>query len=272
MVEVIKASGEKEAFSEKKVLMSIRRAGVPEPLQNEALLHVKEKIYENIPTSEIYHHITEFLEKSPEPFTRAKYSLKNAIMALGPTGFPFEDFVAKILEAMGYTTETRVILQGKCISHEIDVIAVKENEKIMIEAKFHNLPGTKTDSHVAMYTKARFDDVKERHKFTGAWVITNTKATIDAFIFGDCVGLKVIGWSLPEGESLRDIVEKKGLLPITALTSLTHEQHKKLLENHIVLCKELSNTPDALFLLGLSPEKRKQVLEEATLIGNKEQT
>lgn len=269
MVEVIKANGEKEAFSEEKVLTSIKRAGVPQPLQQQALLHVKNKIYENIPTSEIYHHIAEFLEKSPQPYIRAKYSLKNAIMSLGPTGFPFEDYVAKLLQAKGYTTQTRVILQGKCISHEVDVIAEKSNEKIMVEAKFHNLPGTKTDSHVALYTKARFDDVKEKYGFTKAWVITNTKATIDAFVYGDCVGLRVIGWSLPEGESLRDIVEKEGLLPITALTSLTHDQHKKLLENHIVLCKELQSKPDALFLLGLSPEERKQTIDEISLLYGK---
>ncbi len=270
MVEIIKANGDKEPFSEEKLITSIKRAGIPTPLQQQVLAHVKEKIYENIPSSEIYHHIIEFLEKSPEPYARSRYSLKNAIMALGPTGFPFEDFVARILQAKGYTTQTRVILQGKCISHEIDVIAEKKFsdgiERIMVEAKFHNLPGTKTDSHVVLYTKARFDDVKEKYGFTKAWVITNTKATIDAFSYGDCVGLKVIGWSLPEGESLRDLVEKEKLTPITALTSLYHEQQQKLLENHIVLCKDLYNNSDALYLLGLSAEKRKQVLAEAELV------
>ena len=73
MVTIIKASGQKEPFSEIKVRNSIRRAGIPQEIQEEALRHIKTKIYENIPTSEIYKHIIEFLEVSPQPFNKTKY-------------------------------------------------------------------------------------------------------------------------------------------------------------------------------------------------------
>src|SRR3989344_6528129 len=137
MVNVIKATGEKEPFSDNKIISSIKRAGIPENLWDMVLSHVKEKLYENIPTSEVYKHITEFLEKQPKKF-KDKYGLKQAIMDLGPTGYPFEDYVAEILKIKGYKTTLRQILQGKCVSHEIDVIASKANtEKLMIEAKFH---------------------------------------------------------------------------------------------------------------------------------------
>src|ERR1035437_1756824 len=125
MVNVIKATGEKEPFSEDKVKISIQRAGIPKELQAQVVLHVKSKLYENIPTSEIYHHITEFLGKSA-PYGKAKYSLKQAIMDLGPTGYPFEDYISEILKQDGYTTKTRSLLSGKCVIHEIDVIAKKE--------------------------------------------------------------------------------------------------------------------------------------------------
>ena len=49
-------------------------------------------------------------------------------MKLGPTGYPFEDFIAKLLQADGYETKVRQILKGECITHEIDVIAEKNNK------------------------------------------------------------------------------------------------------------------------------------------------
>jgi len=115
-------------------------------------------------------------------------------MELGPTGYPFEDFVTEILKAKGYVTQTRSILLGKCVSHEIDVIAQKNAEKIMVEAKYHNAPGIHTDVHVSLYTKARFDDLKEKYQFSQPWLFTNTKITPDALAYALCVNM-----ALPAG-------------------------------------------------------------------------
>src|SRR5664279_1454910 len=122
---VIKANGKKEPFNDQKVINSIRRARIPHAIQSDVLLHVKSKLYDGISTAEIYEHILEFLDNSAHPYSRSRYSLKEAIMMLGPTGYPFEDFVAKILQAFGYETKVRQILNGKCVTHEIDVIAEK---------------------------------------------------------------------------------------------------------------------------------------------------
>lgn len=265
---VTKANGEREHFSEEKVRYSIHRAGIPEEIQNQVVDHISSKLYENIPTHEIYRHITEFLTDSDKPFIKAKYSLKQAIMELGPTGYPFEDFISEIFKTMGYATQVRTILLGRCISHEIDVIAQKGEERLMIEAKFHNNSGIRSDSHVALYTKARFDDIKEKHGLTKAVVVTNTKVTLDALNYSDCVGMKIISWSLPEGESLRDLIEKSGLSPITALTSLSLSQKQQLLQNHVVLCKDLYNKPTALEELGLPPDKKQLILDEARFVAN----
>ena len=162
MIHVLKANGEREPFSETKVIHSIHRAGIPESLTSRVITHIKETLYDNIPSSEIYHHIMEFLETSPQPFSQSRYSLKQSIMDLGPTGYPFEDYIAKILQTQGYTTKTRQILQGSCVTHEIDVIAEKNTvipTKIMIEAKFHNTVGMRTNVHVPLYTKSRFEDL-----------------------------------------------------------------------------------------------------------------
>src|SRR3990172_9268594 len=99
MPQVIKADGTIEQFSEEKLLSSIKRAGVPSSLHNQILEYVKKHVYDNIPTSEIYKQIGEFLEKNDEPYVKSKYSLKSALMELGPTGFPFEVYVSEILKA-----------------------------------------------------------------------------------------------------------------------------------------------------------------------------
>lgn len=156
---VTKADGTKEPFSEEKLQQSIAHAGVPHDLRQEVIKHIQGLLYDGISTREIYKHIGEFLEKSHQTFNKDRYSLKQSIMDLGPTGYPFEDYVAKLLRLEGYGTHVRTILQGKCITHEIDVIAEKNTvvpTKIMVEAKFHNTLGIKTDVHVPMYTKSRF--------------------------------------------------------------------------------------------------------------------
>jgi hypothetical protein len=264
---VIKATGEKEPFNESKVKISIQRAGIPGELETQVVEHVKSKLYENIPTSEIYHHITEFLEKSSS-YGKAKYSLKQSIMDLGPTGYPFEDFVSEILKANGYTTKTRSLLSGKCVTHEIDVVAQKQSEKIMVEAKFHNEPGIRTEVHVALYTKARFDDLKDKYNLSEGWIVTNTKVTSDALAYALCENLKIISWSYPEKDSLRDLIERFNLHPMTVLTTLSQNQKQQLLENHIVLCKEILEQPSVLDLIGIVENKKKEILEEIKAICN----
>lgn len=266
-MQVTKTNGHREDFSEKKLHQSIQRAGIPQDMHDAVVEHVKSKLFEGIPTSIIYHHIREFLGNSSLPYTRAKYSLKQAIMELGPTGYPFEDFIARIFIAQGYQAVTRSIIRGKCITHEIDVIAtLKENnttKTIIVEAKFHNKLGVHTDSHVAMYTKARFDDIKVKNHYDEVWLMTNTKATIDAVTYAACENMKVISWGYPEGQGLRELIEKYQLHPITALTTLSTMEKQQLLKDGIVLCQDLCKQQPAFDALGLPEERKFHVLKEA---------
>ncbi len=267
-MQVVKADGTLEPYSDEKVLQSIKRAGIPHELQMQVLDHVRSKLHDQMETWELYHHINEFLGKSPYPYSKSRYGLKQAIMLLGPTGYPFEDYVAKILSARGYTTDVRQILRGKCVMHEVDVVARPKDASmtIMVEAKFHNSPGARSDVHVSMYTKGRFDDLKEKYNFHEAWLVTNTKATIDAVNYAQCVGMKVISWSYPEEGSLRDLIETSGLYPITMLTNLSSNDKFRLLQNHIVLCGDIVNNPAALDTLRMPPEQRKNILDEVSFV------
>lgn len=262
MPNVLKATGQKELFSEDKLRLSIQRAGMPKNLWEDAVIHIKSKLYENIPTSEIYRHVIEFLENSPYPFGKTRYSLKQAIMDLGPTGYPFEDYISEILKMEGYSIQIRLILKGKCISHEVDIVAEKNNIRSMVECKFHNSPGIHSQIHVSLYTKARFDDVKEENNFNNAWLVTNTKVTQDALNYAICANMKVISWDYPEKGSFRDLIEKHKLYPITALTSLTQNQKQLLAENHVVLAKDVCRNPSSLDILGLPNDKKNSILSE----------
>lgn len=266
MVTVVKANGAKELFSEAKLLQSIQRAGVPIDLQDAVLTHVRGVLFENITTYEIYRHINDYLAKSQEPFAKSRYTLKEAITLLGPTGYPFEDYLAQILEERGYQVKTRQVMRGRCISHEVDIIARKDGKTTMIEAKFHNNTKARTEVHVPMYTKSRFDDVKEKYSFDEAMIVTNTKATIDAIAFAECSGMKIFSWSYPEEGSLRDVIEEFHLFPVTALMSLRQTQKIKLLQNHIVLCKKICADHALLDILRLDREQKKQVLDEITFL------
>jgi Holliday junction resolvase-like predicted endonuclease len=266
MITVLKADRTREPFSEEKVISSIKRAGIPRNIQDETLRHVRSKIYEGISTAEIYEHIIEFLEKSPEPYARSRYSLKEAIKDLGPTGYPFEDFVSKLLEAHGYRTKVRQILQGECITHEIDVVAEREGRLSSIEAKFHNSPGNKTQIHVALYTQARFLDIKDVNHIDEAWIVTNTKTTVDVNTYAACKNIRIVSWSYPEGESLREMIEKARLHPITLVTSLTEAHKRILLNNHIVLCRQIKEDHSLLDMLYLSKGEREKALSEILYI------
>lgn len=261
---VSKATGEKEPFSEEKVRSSIQRAGLTGDLEEQIVTHVRSILYPNIPTSEIYQHIIEFLNRSSYPAGSARYSLRRAIMEFGPTGYPFEKFVAAVLQNYGYSVMTNVIMQGKCVQHEVDVIAEKEGRRYMIEAKFHQRPGARSDVKVALYTYARFRDLG---MFDQPWLVTNTKVTSDAIAYARCMQMHILAWSYPKEGNLRELIEKAKLHPITALTKLSAQQKAVLLQKGLVLCKNLQNvSKQELRNLTLSEQQIATMLEEALAV------
>lgn len=270
MIQVRKASGNLEPFSEEKIFRSLEKAGVDKVLSDKVLAHVKKELYDGISTQQIYSHIFELLRKESSPIL-GRYDLKRAIMELGPTGYPFEKFVGALLKHNGYQIETGVNVLGRCVTHEIDVVAQKDNQHFMVECKFHNQSGARSDVKVALYVKARFDDVeavwkeKSGHqtKFHQAWLVTNTKLTSDAIQYGECVGMKIIGWGYPSKGSLQDLIEDSGLYPITCLSFLSRHQKEVLLGQGIVLCRDILTLDKASLLsLAFSDEQRNRLFEE----------
>lgn len=269
-IQVRKASGDLEPFSEEKIIRSLERSGVAKELRDRVLSQIKEELYDGITTQKIYSRIFELLEKEKSP-SLGRYNLKKAIMELGPEGYLFEKFVGALLKHHGYEVETGVSVFGHCVSHEIDVIAQKDNQHFMVECKFHNQSGIRSDVKIALYVKARFDDVeaawkeKPEHqtKFHQAWLVTNTKLTSDAIQYGECAGMRLIGWSYPSSGSLQDLIESSGLHPVTCLNSLSPNQKEILLSSEIILCRDLLTADQAVFSsLNLSEKQKAELLAE----------
>jgi len=235
---IVKKNGERQAYSEEKIIRSMKRVGVPEALHQEVLAHIREKLHPEISSAEIFSHIVEYLEKADKK-SSVRFNLKRALFDLGPTGFPFEKYMEKVYQSMGYKTQIDSILEGECVKHEIDILLEKDGKRIVIEAKFHNVQGNKTDVQVLLYTYARFLDIKEKNRIDGVRVVTNTKLSEDAIAYANCKGISVIAWNYPENGNLQDFVEQPNLYPITILDPLTPEERRQLLENNIVLTCDL---------------------------------
>lgn len=267
--EITKSSGVKASFSLEKLHNSLLRSGADQNSINKIVDQVSEELYDGISTREIYNRAFALLKKKKGVFA-SKYKLKKSIYELGPTGFPFERFVAALLEYSGYSTKTGVILNGHCVTHEIDVVARKNGQSTIIECKFHSLEGRNCNVKVPLYINSRYKDVraywesnnKNREALNKGWVVTNTRFTADAVQYGKCAGLELLSWDYPAGDGLKDRIDRLGLYPITVSTLLNNREKQFLLSRDVVLCRQLSQDKFYLDHLGISMTRKEKIFRE----------
>ncbi len=253
LITIVKASGQHEAFDPEKLRFSLLHSGASEEATEQVLEHLIPELKDGMSTHDLYQHAFSILATLNKKVARS-YSLRRAVMQLGPSGFPFEDFVAELLRAQGFQCVTRQTVLGGCVPHEMDVVAYNDKKLIMVEAKYHNELGTKSDLKVVLYIKARFDDIRdnvfsyggENRKVTDAWLVTNTKFSSTAIHYGVCKDMTLIGWNYPEEGNLQQMIEREGLHPITCLTTLSDEEKKKLITAGVVLCSKVKEKPELL--------------------------
>lgn len=265
---ITKADGSTEFFKIEKLRRSLRRAGAGVEEINNIIAEVDSILHDGIQTQEIYRHAFSLLRQSRPP-AAARYSLRRALFNLGPTGFPFEKFLAKLFETDGYQTKTGISLQGNCAPHEIDVAAYKEGHSFIAEAKFHARPGVKSDLQVAMYSYARFLDLQGKLICAGDtcgveefWIITNTKFTTTAENYAQCVGLKLLSWDYPKNNNLHDRIQRANIYPITVLENITAAQAETLIARDIILCRDLLKHEYMLRHLHLPKRKQEALIQE----------
>ena len=237
MVQITKISGELEEFNANKIVGTLKRAGASKEQIELIIDKVKSKLYPKMPTKKILDLVFRELKKSPG--VSARYDLKRAIMALGPTGYPFEKYVAELLKHAGYEVKINQLFKGKNITQEVDIVA-KKDTIYMVECKYHNRLGKYTNTKEVMYTYARFLDVNTNKKnFDFPWLVTNTKCSHAAINYSKGVNLKITSWQYPKNKNLRHLIENKNLYPITVLRTVKNFTKEKLLRSGITMVKQL---------------------------------
>lgn len=262
--EIKKITGESQEFDKNKLLRSLRFAGASDELANTIVAQVEKKVPEGASTKKVFAEAFRLLKKESR-ILASQYSFPKSIHELGPDGFLFEKFICALFNAMGYQASTNQFAKGKCVRHEIDIIAKQNNKVLFCECKFHNHPAYKNDLKTALYVQARHEDLKSnsQNKLTEFWLISNTKFSKDAIQYAECAGLKLLGPNYPHESALADLAKKFHVHPITCLTSLKKIDAKRLLKQKVVLIQELIDNPKVLEKLNLNSDYSERIIQEA---------
>ena len=274
-MKVTKYSGELVHYDEQKLINSLRKSGADQAMAETIVKEIESEMYEGISSKKIYKRAYQLL-KNISNVHAARYNLRTALLGLGPAGFFFEKFIAKVMKEQGFQTKVSITLNGKCISHEIDVLLLKNDIVSMIECKFHSGQDAKSDVKVPMYILSRFNDLKDKkydlfsakRSISKCIIVTNNKFTTDAIQFGECSGLSMLSWDYPQKNGIKDLVDRFRVYPVTCLTTLTKAEKDQLLILDCITINDLIQHPDYLKTIELSHNRTINVLKEANQLTN----
>lgn len=270
-IRVKKQDGEFASFDSESLRNSLLQSGASSTEADLVYEKVTEDIYDGIGTKELYGRAFAALKNVRRSFA-ARYSLKSAIKQLGPEGYHFEKWIAKLFQKQGMDAVTSQTLQGCAVTHEIDVLAARQDELWVCECKFRNDDSAKIGVTTPMYFLSRFNDLKpnkfdyfgkQLHPAYGC-LITNAHFTSDSIAFAEYYGIELLSWSYPEGRNIKSLTERFGLYPITCLTSLNDMQKHMMLSKNCLLVREIVDNPVLLEHFNFKPEIRQEILDEAT--------
>ena len=267
---ITKSDGSKESFDPERLAVSLERSGASEYIARQIAETITNTIAPGTSSKEIYTRAFSLLRKEARPIA-ARYALRRALLELGPSGHPFEDFISHLYSKEGWSVETRKILQGKCVAHEVDFYASHKESGVYIaaELKYHNDPAYKTDLKVALYVKSRFDDIfacdeeARLRRIDRGLLVTNTKFTSEAIAYSECAGVELLGWGYPMENNLFMRMSRAKVYPITSLTGLSRAEKRLLIERGVIAVDEIVHDPGKLDICHLSPPQVGELLAEA---------
>lgn len=267
---IVKADGVHEEFNPVRLVASLKRAGAGERTAQRVVQEITERIIPGMSSHEVYSRAFRLLRRESRPIA-ARYALRSALLDLGPSGHPFEDFMSHLYRADGWEVETRKMIHGHCVMHEVDFYAShpERKEHIAAELKYHNNFNYKTDLKVALYVKSRFDDIFSCEPeirscaVDRGLLITNTKFTSEAIAYAECAGVELIGWSYPAHDSIFVQMSRAHVYPITALTRLSRAEKRLLIDVGVTAVDEITSDRRRLDPLRLSAKKVGELLAEA---------
>jgi len=268
-IKIRKASGEEEFFDISKLESSLHNAGASRSAINKVISGIDNWIYQGITTKQLYSKAFSLLRKTHKS-SATRYRLKKALYQMGPSGYPFEAFIGQIFERLKYQCETGIVVDGHCLSHEMDVIATNDHEQLIMECKYHKDQGNHVGVQVPLYVKSRVDDIIQKREhmeaYSGlrfsAWVVTNTRFSSDAIQYARCSGVHLLAWDFPRGKGLKELIERVEIYPVTILSNLLMKHKALLLQKGIVSCRQLYNRMEVIDEFHLNSRKKKAILDE----------
>ncbi len=275
-INIIKSTGQTEYFDPRKLERSLFNAGASESDIAEITRDICEWIKDGVSTKKIYARSFALL-RDRKSSAAPRYRLKQAIMEFGESGYPFEHLIGRVFEKQGYSVEVGVVVDGHCVTHEMDVIATKGKEQCLVECKYTADQGKYVSVQVPLYVKSRVDDIikkrsrmPEYESFTfSAWVVTSTRFSPDSVRYGACAGLNLLGWDHPAGNGLKEIIEREKIFPVTLLTKLSKQQKQILLDKGIVTCSKLRSNIGELEKMDIGLKKIDHIVNEIEYLTGK---
>lgn len=242
---VTKFDGTVEPFERQKIVNTCLRMGASQENAQAIADSIEQKIYKGIHTRKILQMIFSRLKRH-RPAVRHQIDLRRAISLLRPKP-DFERFVHLLLREYGYSVTPNCVIRGRCVEHEIDAVAQRGKETVLVEIKHHIRYHTRTSLDVCRVARASIEDLKEGYdlglntvNFSKALIVCNTKFSEHARQYAECRGIGHIGWRAPPDHGLERMIEDKRMYPITYLKTLRRESRDRILDCGMVLLRQLT--------------------------------
>ena len=269
-MKVTKFNGELVDYNPKALKISLTKSGATNEEVEEVFELMSPQIYEGITTQDLFSLAFDNLKKYRSSYA-ARYSLKKALRDLGPEGYYFEKYIKRLMETLGFNAINGETVQGNAVTHEIDVIAQKDDRLYFCECKFRNDIDAKISVTTPMYFMSRMIDLRENEfnyfntklKPTKGFLVTNAYLTSDSIDWASYYNIGMISWNYPEKMSLKYLIDNLAIYPITCLTTLTKEQHKVLLQANCLLVKDIIAKEDYIKSLNLPNDLLEELVMEA---------
>ena len=270
-----KASGELEPFDINKLKFSLKKTGISDELLNSILYETSDWIVNGISTKQVYEHAFKYLNKTPN-YVLHLYKLKQALFDIGPTGYPFESLMGELFTKQGYETEVGIVVDGRSVTHEMDVIATNKEYQHIVECKYSKDQGKVISIQVPLYVRSRVNDIiahrKELNQYKGldfqAWVATNTRFSSDSIQYAKLNDISLIAWDYPKGAGLKELLEEYKVFPISILHNLENRHKDKLLKQGIVTVSQLLKKLEVVHTLNIDDKSIAMLLEELDELDN----
>ena len=150
------------------------------------------------------------------------------------------------------------------------MLAEKDTNSYAIECKFHSKSEFVSNVKTPLYINSRFIDIQKKwndnptnksHLKQG-WLVTNTRFSDDAISYANCIGLKLLSWDYPKNHGLGANIDVCCLYPITVLTTITKKEKEEIIENDVILIKELFENPSILQKIKISSNRISSIMSE----------